>query len=633
MCGIVGIYNLKGNSVDSLLLQKMTDSLNHRGPDDGGIYIDKNVGLGHRRLSIIDLSSAGHQPMTNEDGRLHIVFSGEVYNFQEIKEVLKSSNHQFKSKTDTELVLHSYEEWGISCLGKFDGMFALAIWDAKSQQFFLARDRLGEKPLYYYLDREKFVFASEIKAILQDHDVPRKIDHQGLVNYFTFGHSIAPDTIYQGIKKLLPGHHLIFQNGQIEIKEYWDPSIPDKKEDKGKDYYQQTIRELFEEAVREELISDVPLGVFLSGGIDSSSVVAMMAKNRVSPLRTFSVGFDIAGSEFNELPNAKIMASRFKTEHYELFLKEPDLIKILNKLVYHYDEPFGDAAAFPVFCLSQFAKKYVSVVLTGEGGDEIFGGYRRYIVENNRYNLLVLSWLFKNNMFPMAIELLPGLRRTKKFIETISIRDDLLRYTNWLSFFSKEMVSDLLKPGLLDIRENPLKEYKKYFSRYQTENLLDKIMYLDQKIWLPDCYLEKTDKAAMAFGLETRSPFLNHHLVDFANSIPAKYKIKGIRTKYIFKEAMGSVLPKQILNRKKHGLSVPTNIWFRGKLKNYLFEIIFDKKTKSRGYFNFPHIEKLYKKYQQKNQPFDFQFWLILNFELWHRQFMDQELISTPIIV
>lgn len=625
MCGIVGIYNLKGNPVDSFMVQKMADALKHRGPDDRGIYVNKNMGLGHQRLSIIDVSSAGYQPMANEDKSLYIIFNGEIYNFKKLKEILKSLGHRFISKTDTEVILHSYEEWGINCLEKFNGMFSFAIWDKKNRQFFLARDRMGEKPLYYYLDQEQFIFASEIKAILENYNVPRKIDHQGLVNYFTFGHSIAPDTIYQGIKKLLPGHYLIFKNNQIKIEEYWDPFIPNKKEDKGKDYYQQTIREIFEESVKEELISDVPLGVFLSGGIDSSSVVAMMAKNGVSPLRTFSVGFDVAGTEFNELSDAKIVANHFKTEHHELFLKEPDLINILNKLVYHYDEPFGDAAAFPVFYISQFTKKYVKVVLTGEGGDEVFGGYRRYIVENNRSKLLALNWLFENNMFQKTIKSLPGLRRTKKFAETVLIENDLSRYTNWLVFFSKEMIDNFLKPELLVAEKDSLKIYKEYFSRYKPESFLDKIMYLDQKILLPDCYLEKVDKASMAFGLETRSPILNHHLVEFANSIPSKYKIKDGKTKYIFKEAMKDFLPKQIFKKRKHGLAVPTNIWFKGKLKNYLFEIIFDKKTKARGYFNFPYIEKLYKSYQNGNQPFDSQLWLILNFELWHRQFIDKK--------
>jgi len=625
MCGIAGIYNLKENPVDSFLLKKMVDALSHRGPDDGGVYINKNVGLGHRRLSVIDISVAGRQPMANEDGTLRVVFNGEIYNFQKIRRDLEKIGHQFKSKTDTEVILHSFEEWGHECVKKFDGMFAFAIFNEKNRSIFLARDRLGEKPLYYFLNKEKFVFGSEIKAILEDRSIPRIIDGQGMINYFTFGHSIAPDTIYRGIKKLLPSHYLFLKNGEISICEYWDAALPSRKEDKGEEYYKNRIRELFEEGVKDELVSNVPLGAFLSGGIDSSSVVAMMAKNGVSPLRTFSVGFDIAGKEFNELADAKIVANHFKTEHHELFLKEPDLINILNKIVYHYDEPFGDAAAFPVFYLSQFAKKYVTVVLTGEGGDEIFGGYRRFVAESNRSKTLLFNRLFKSSIFKKSIELLPGLRSAKKFIQTMPIEDDLTRYTNWLAFFSKDMISNLFNPELPAFKEDPLKIYKKYFFRYQPENLLDKILYLDQKIWLPDCYLEKIDKASMAFGLETRSPILNHHLVDFANSIPAKYKIKGFKTKYILKEAMKDILPKKILKKRKHGLAVPTNIWFKGKLKNYLFEIIFDKKTKSRGYFNFEYMEKLYKNYQNKNQPLDSQFWLILNFELWHRQFIDKK--------
>src|SRR3989338_4192502 len=387
MCGIAGIYNLKENPVDSFLLKKMVDALSHRGPDDGGVYINKNVGLGHRRLSVIDISVAGRQPMANEDGTLRVVFNGEIYNFQKIRRDLEKIGHQFKSKTDTEVILHSFEEWGHECVKKFDGMFAFAI-----------------------LNKEKFVFGSEIKAILEDRSIPRIIDGQGMINYFTFGHSIAPDTIYRGIKKLLPSHYLFLKNGEISICEYWDAALPTRKEDKGEEYYKNRIRELFEEGVKDELVSNVPLGAFLSGGIDSSSVVAMMAKNGVSPLRTFSVGFDIAGKEFNELADAKIVANHFKTEHHELFLKEPDLINILNKIVYHYDEPFGDAAAFPVFYLSQFAKKYVTVVLTGEGGDEIFGGYRRFVAESNRSKILLFNRLFKSSIFKKSIELLPGLR-------------------------------------------------------------------------------------------------------------------------------------------------------------------------------------------------------------------------------
>lgn len=624
MCGIVGVYNLEERSIDPSLIQRMIDVLEHRGPDDKGIFCHNQVALGHCRLSIIDLSEAGHQPMSNEEGTIWIVHNGEIYNFQELRKTLKNLGYRFKSKTDTEVILHSYQEWGTNCLEKFNGMFAFAIWDKKKQQLFLARDRLGEKPLYYYFDQEKFVFASEIKAILKDNSIQRGLDSQGIVNYFTFGHSIAPDTIYKGIKKLLPGHYLILKNGKIETKEYWKISLSETKEDKGEKYYQEKTIELFEKAVKERLISDVPLGVFLSGGIDSSAVVAMMAKCSVSPIRTFSVGFDVEGKEFNELADAKIIADYFRTDHHEIILRELDLINTLNKLIYHFDEPFGDAANFPVFYISQFAKNYVTVALTGDGGDEIFGGYRRYIIEKNRSKLLVLNWLFKNNLVKRFADSLPKLRRTKKLIMTLPIKDDLLRYTNWLTFFSKEMRNQLFQSNLLESKKDPLKIYKECFSQNNPQDLVEKIMYLDQKILLPDRYLEKVDKPSMANGLEIRTPFLDYRLVEFANLIPLKYKIRGFKTKYIFKQAMKNFLPKQVLRKRKHGFAVPTNLWFRGKLKKYLFEIIFDKTTKSRGYFNFGYIEKLYKCYQEKNQPFDSELWLILNFELWHRQFIDK---------
>ncbi len=621
MCGITGIYNLDGKPVDFLLLQKMTDSLSHRGPDDGGFFVDNNVGLGHRRLSIIDLSSLGHQPMQDAGKDLTVIFNGEIYNFQEIRKELQLKGHKFKSKTDTEVILYSYKEWGVDCVKKFNGMFSFAVFDKRNSQLFIARDRLGEKPLYYYIDGKKFVFASEIKAILEDKDIAREVSSQGLVNYFSFGHSVGPDTIYKNIKKLLPGHSLIFKNNQIDIKEYWALDVSGEKDDRGENFYKKEIRKLFEESVREKLVSDVPLGVFLSGGIDSSSVVAMMAKNSSMPLKTFSVGFKGQGTEFNELADARIVADYFKTDHHEVVLQEIDLVDTLNKLVYHFDEPFGDAANFPVFLMSQFAKKYVTVVLTGEGGDELFGGYRRYMVEKVRPNFLFLNLFFGNDLFKKSVDFLPKLRKAKKLINSFSIKDDLERYASWIGFFSKDMQKDLLSQTL---KEDPFKTYQKYFLQYRGKDWVDKIMYLDQKIILPDGYLEKVDKASMAWAIETRAPILDYRFVELANSIPSKYKIKGFNGKVIFKEAMKEFLPQQILHKKKHGFAVPTNAWFRDKLKNYLFEVIFDLKTKSRGYFNYDYIEKIYKLYQTKSRFLDSQLWLLLNFELWCRRFLDQ---------
>ncbi|MSU54441.1 MAG: asparagine synthase (glutamine-hydrolyzing), partial [Candidatus Staskawiczbacteria bacterium] len=580
---------------------------------DSGVFVKNHVGLGHTRLSIIDLSTAGHQPMANKDATLHIVFNGEIYNFKELRSELESLGHVFVSKTDTEVILYAYQEWGAKCVEKFSGMFAFVIFDETKSQLFLARDRIGEKPLYYYQDQEKFVFGSEIKAILEDISIVRQVDAQGLSNYVAFGHSIAPDTMYRGIKKLLPGHYMVFENGRADITKYWDSRVVEEPIQKEKEYYIKKIQELFEASVKERLISDVPLGVFLSGGLDSSAVVAMMAKHQTSPIKTFSIGFNVPGTEFNELADAKIVADYFKTDHHEIILQEQDLIDALPELVYHFDEPFADAAAFPVFLLSKFAKQHVSVALTGDGGDEIFGGYRRYAVEKHMQALSVPG------MLAAGFYALPGLRKTKKLLKALAIKNPLERYASWISFFSPDMQEQLFVANQPDA----LGAYKKHLSKVGNGTWLDKIMYLDQKILLPDAYLEKVDKMSMAFGLETRAPMLDHKLVEFANSMPAKYKIKGLTTKYLFREAMKGILPASILNKKKHGFAVPINPWFRGKLKEYLFEVIFDPKTRARGYFNYAYIEKLHKMYQNGNQPLDSQFWLLLNFELWHRKFID----------
>lgn len=619
MCGIAGVCNLNKNFVDKQLLISMNEKISHRGPNDNGIFLHKNFGLCHSRLSVIDLSTAGHQPMSNGEG-LQIVFNGEIYNFQEIKRNLESLGYKFTSKTDTEVILNSYKEWGFDCVKKFNGMFAFAILNQKDQSIFLARDRMGEKPLYYYLDKDKFVFASEIKAILEDKTINREVDNQGLVNYFTFGHSIAPDTIYKGIKKVLPGSYIIFKDGKIGSKKYWDLPQTQILEDRGEKHYKEKVKDLLEVSVKERLISDVPLGVFLSGGVDSSLVVAMMAKNKVSPIRTFSVGFNVGGKEFNELSDAKIVANYFKTEHYELILRESDLISTLNKLVYHFDEPFGDAASFPVFYMSEFAKKHVSVVLTGEGGDEIFGGYRRYLIEKNIQKLLFLNPLFNNSISNLFLKSLPGMRRFKKLSSALSIKDNLKRYVSWISFFSPEALDELLSNKNLP---DPFKTYNQSLFLYKDKDWLKTIMRLDQKILLPDGYLEKVDKTTMAFGLEARAPFLDHNLIEFAELIPSNYKIKGLETKSILRQVLRDFLPESVCKKAKHGFAVPTNIWLKNGLKDYLFEIIFDNKTKQRGYFNFKYIENIYKSYKEDNQPIDSQLWLLLNFELWHRQFIN----------
>ena len=471
MCGITGIYNLKGEKIDEDLLRRMTSVLIHRGPDDSGVFSDGFVGLGHTRLSIIDVSQNGHQPMPNEDKTVWAVYNGEVYNFNEIREELLKLGHSFKSKTDTEVILRSYEQWGEKCLDKFNGMFAFAIFDKNKDQLFLARDRLGKKPLYYYFDSEEFIFASEIKSILQNRKVAKKIDLQGIVNYFTFGHSIAPDTIYENIKKLLPGHYLILKNKKIEIRQYWDSWRPEEK-DRCRDYYKKTISEIFEDSVKKRLISDVPLGIFLSGGIDSSSVAAVAARHVDAPIKTFSVGFDVPSKEFNETDDAKFVANYLKTDHHQIILKDSDLVENLDKIAYHFDEPFGDAANFPIFLMSKFAKNYVKVVLTGEGGDEIFGGYRRYMVEKNLSKLFLLRAVLQNNIAKKFISSTSRLRRLKQLLQTLPIKEDLLRQTNWLVCFSDEMRDQLFSSDLFSCRPDPFEIYENYANCHKPVDLL-----------------------------------------------------------------------------------------------------------------------------------------------------------------
>ncbi|MBX4200626.1 asparagine synthase (glutamine-hydrolyzing) [Candidatus Parcubacteria bacterium] len=622
MCGITGIYQNSKDPINKELLESMAKALEHRGPDDGGIYIDAGVGLGNRRLSILDLSLRGHQPMLNSAGSVCITYNGELYNFKELRSELEKLGHVFVSDADTEVILKSYEQWGEPCLGKFNGMFAFAIWDKPRQQLFLARDRMGEKPLYYYSDGHKFVFASEIKSILEDKSIVRRVDSQGMVNYFTFGHSVGEDTMYQNIKKLLPGHSLTVKNGQVNIEKFWDSLVLQAGADRGGRYYQEKLLEIFDDSVKRRMVADVPLGVFLSGGLDSSSVVAMMARHTKLPITTFSVGFDEPGTEFNELKDAKVVSDYFKTRHHELILRESDLLETLQDIVYHFDEPFGDAANFPVFCVSRLASKHVKVVLTGEGADEIFGGYRRYMIENNFGILSVLKWIASNKIVASLVSTQPKLKKIRQLVSALAISDDLIRQTNWLVCFTPAQRQQLFAPGFLDKNTDPFKKYREYDARYRTSRSLEKMLYLDQKVLLPDGYLEKVDKASMAWGLETRTPFLDHRLVELANSMPGKYKIRGLETKYMFKKAMAPFLPASILKKRKHGFAVPTNLWLKGKLKDYLYEVLFDQKTRQRGYFNMDYVEKMYQEYQQ-GKPYHYQLWLLLNFELWHRRFID----------
>ena len=628
MCGILGI--LSSNPQHFTYANEQLKCIIHRGPDEQGVWSSTPVLLGNCRLSIIDLAG-GSQPMFNEDKSCCIVYNGEVYNFQDLRSQLQSKGHTFRTESDTEVVLHAYEEWGTECLKRFNGMFAFGIWDGRKGELFVARDRIGEKPLYYYWDGNRLIFASEIKAIVADPSVPRTINPRGLVNFLKYGHAVAPDTMYRNIHKLLPGNYLLAKGAKIRTEEYWDvgdePQVADDVT-LTESEYSSRICSLLEDSVRRRMVADVPVGAFLSGGIDSSAIVALMKRHATGRVKTFSLGFGIGGP-YNELSDARAVATYLDTEHYELQADHLDMVSLLQKLVYQYDEPFGDAANFPVYLLSEFARKEVKVVLAGEGGDELFGGYRRYVADQVAQRYQALPRFFIEGVLPRAAGMLPRFRRLKRISTTLPIHDPALRYSAWLEVFTREMQGMLLSQTWskeiadYDSSWQYSHYYHKKMNRGSDLDHLNRLMYVDLKTWLPDTFMEKVDKATMAFGLEGRLPFLDHRLVELAFQIPSKLKIRGRTTKRILKQAVGHLLPMQVLTKPKHGFAVPTDPWFRGELKEFVFETLLDERSKRRGYFNHAYIEKLYNLHRSGKEVYDNALWLLLNFELWHRTFID----------
>lgn len=627
MCGIVGIFYFDSGTIgEPLLLDRMLDTLTHRGPDDRGTFVDQQINLGMTRLSIIDVAG-GHQPMFNEDGSKVIVFNGEIYNFQELRNILIDRGHIFRTRSDTEVILHAYEEWGKDCVLKFNGIFAFAIWDTSAKRLFLARDHLGVKPLYYWFNKDCFLFASEIKAILPHPAVARVINPQGLRNYFAFGHSIGPDTIYQGIKKLLPGHRLSgLVNQEITIEKYWDISWEEPlTEDEGT--IAERIRELVEDSVTSQLVADVPLGAFLSGGLDSSSIVALMARNLTEPVKTFSVGFQQADTTYNELDDALTAAQFLKTDHHVIEARPADFIEVLHTLVYHYDEPFADAAAFPTYLVAKLARQQVKVVLTGDGADELFGGYMRYAMDSRLAWSQLLPAPVLHFISKVAQPLARNYPRLQRGLVAFREKEAADRAGSWYVWFSDEMCRELLngnhreKTAHLDY----LRQYRGYYAAAQTNDRLNRMMYADLKTQLVDSYLEKIDKATMAVGLEARVPYLDYRLVDLAFRIPSSLKIKNRQSKVILRRALQGILPVETLKKPKHGFAVPFEQWMRKELKTLVAEILFDRRTQKRGFFNHRVIEGYYADHVQGRASVSTHLWFLVVFELWCRIFLDRQ--------
>ncbi|MBI3008427.1 MAG: asparagine synthase (glutamine-hydrolyzing) [Candidatus Omnitrophica bacterium] len=625
MCGICGIVSPK--TIDEKLLRSMCRVLTHRGPDDEGIYlnkgVEKRIGLGHKRLSIIDLGG-GHQPMHNEDETVWIVFNGEIYNFQDLRKWLEQNGHKFYTYTDTEVIIHLYEERGAECLNELRGMFAFAIWDENKKRLFLARDRVGKKPVVYAYQDNEFIFASELKSILEHPRIKREIEPCALDLYLTYQYVPSPWTIFKGINKLPPAHYLIYENGKVTINRYWElPWTPKMKIDE-EEACEETIR-LLEESTKLRLISDVPIGAFLSGGIDSSAVVAMMARTGAKPIKTFSIGFEVGS--FNELKFARIIAKHFNTEHKE-FIVKPDAIEVLPKLIWHYNEPFADSSAIPTYYVAKMTREYVTVALNGDGGDENFGGYERYVGMEitSIYDKLPRSikavW---TNLIKTVRPV--GSTKLNRFINGLILPPEK-RYLRWMSVFDEERRMALYSPEFLSSL-GPYEASAYLFSmlsRRDIENILDRVFSTDIMSYLPEDLLVKMDIATMANSLEARSPFLDHKLMEFAGRLPSRFKVRGFVTKYILKKALKKILPREILSRGKKGFGVPVGIWFKGELKGYLSNVLLDNRTLKRGYFKPDYVKQLVTEHTTGRLDHTHRLWALLNFELWHRMFIDNKI-------
>lgn len=634
MCAICGIVNNNGKKVDAELLRKMTDIMDYRGPDENGFLLKENTGLGHRRLKIIDLHT-GQQPLANENNTVFLVCNGEIYNFKELRAGLENKGHVFKSQSDSEVILHLFEEEGIGCLKRLRGMFAFAVWDEKEKQLFLARDRIGKKPLVYCEVSGGFLFASEIKSLLLHPEVRKEIDPLALDMFLTYQAVLSPRTIFKGIKKLPAAYYLLLKGGTVKTERYWDVDFSKKIRMKSEYEYAELLWEKLTEATRIRMISDVPLGAFLSGGIDSSAVVGIMSGLSRLPVKTFSVGFD--EESFSELKYAAIAAKRFGTEHHEFRVK-PDVMEVLPKLVWHYNEPFGDSSMVPTYYVARETRKCVTVALNGDGGDENLAGYTRY------WQMLLMDRL-KNvvSAAPPAVRrglmasLLEGYEkypsstffRVWKWMEESEKHGDAYAYARRLIAFSPEY-KDRIYSGYFKSEiagEDSMSAVEQLWEKAGSVSLLEKMLYSDFHLYLADVLTVKMDIAAMSNALESRSPFLDHEFVETAASFPPGMKFGKLTSKYILKKRLKGFLPDEILCRKKMGFGIPAGEWFKTGLKDYLRSVLLSDSFAGRGFFDPEGVKKMVEEHISGRAVHTPRLWNLLVFELWAKLFLDGEVI------
>ena len=627
MCGIVGIVRNDAKPVDEQLLTRMNDAIRHRGPDEDGYYLNGSAGLAMRRLAIIDLKS-GQQPIHNHDRSSWIVFNGEIYNYLELREKLEKLGHTFYTNSDTEAIVHAYDQYGADCPNHLRGMFAFAIWNERTQELFLARDRVGKKPLLYAHVNGQLIFASEFTALLLHPDVSRDIEPAALDYYLSFMCIPAPLTAYKAIQKLEPGHWLRWRNGEVERQRYWQPDFTKKIKISEEEAGERTV-EILREAVRVRLMSEVPLGAFLSGGIDSSAVVALMAQESSERVKTFSIGFD--EKDFSELHHAKRIADYVGAEHHE-FVVRPDAMEVLPILVEHYGEPYADSSAVPTYYVARETRRHVTVALNGDGGDESFAGYERYFALGltEKYRKAVPSFV-RESVIKQLAKRIPGsptkrsrLNSAKRLLDAVPLpRAD--RYTRWVSVFNEEtkkpLYSDLFRQQTQ--AADPTGLLAEWFAKANGIGIVDSMLLTDQMTYLPNDLLVKVDIATMAVSLEARSPFLDHHVIEFAASLPQDLKLRGMTTKYLLKKVLRKLVPSENLNRRKMGFGVPIGHWFRGEMQPFLREVVLSEKAMRRGLFNPPAVKQLIELHARGERDYSHQLWTLLMLELWFNRFID----------
>jgi asparagine synthase (glutamine-hydrolysing) len=625
MCGIAGIVSTAaGQRIDAATIHRMCQAIVHRGPDDEGIFVKDGTGLGMRRLSIIDLSG-GHQPVFNEDRTVWVVFNGEIYNFPELREDLLKRGHRFSTHTDTEVIVHLYEEMGADCVSKLRGMFAFALYDERRRKLLMARDRLGKKPLHYALQGQRLLFGSEIKAILAVAPELATVNNEALLQYMYFGYVPDPLTAFTTIQKLPPGHLLEFEDEKIDVRQYWDLPQYGTHPPRSEEECLEEMEYRLAEAVRIRLISDVPLGALLSGGTDSSTVVALMARASSKPVKTFAIGF--RDHDFNEAPYARMVAEKFGTDHHELIV-EPNVLETVETLTSSLEEPFGDSSMLPTYYVSQMARKHVTVALSGDGGDEIFAGYERYAIHLRRGVFeRIPSWarrFYREQIYP----LLPGDMRGKKFSYHVSLpwRERYVDAISLVPAFERDMrlLSDEFR-ALLRQRGGPEDVMYRYFDRSPAQDPVSQMLYVDTKTYMVGDILTKVDRMSMATSLEVRVPILDHEFVEWATGLPLDWKMRGGKQKYILRKLAERVgVPREVLYRPKQGFALPLVHWLKHELKELIMTLLLDPRTLQRGYFEARAVRQLLDEHFRGRRNHSAQIWRLLIFELWHRNYLER---------